>query len=619
MRDFYDSDLVYTTGNGLMCGAFRYGEMIQAFGPPYSSGSLFKASFVEEVTPSTPRHEEKAAVWTVTLSDDDGEYASVTDLCVADLPCMARHVESERPLTVRFEAFAEGLFDYVTKLEDNAYLFKSKNGNAIYNDYPLYFPQFFVLYVRGDASVTKYSDTTFDLLTVGKADFLLVGGPSYPEALETFAKVKFRAWETLKADTLVWWHRLFDSVTAFQKIPEALPEREDLAKAIEEITLCIISQQSKEGGVLAGYNYHLGYVRDQFGVCMGLLHLGLFAQAKQMLRFYCENFRRDGKILNAQAMGAPGIFHFAENDKVEITGYLLLQFFRYADASGDTDFLSEQLPFLRWLFAQQEEELLNDTLPFNGDETYIAGGLLPRDAISDGSAEATALFLLSGQRLSALLKTRGEDTTAMDAVLARVRSAFPEHFLVDGQYAINDPGHFAGHDLPPYRYGVCMNCPECFNFGWTKLCEDEMYLCPTCIEKGKRRAKNRQRYFLPSALLMPAYLGFELPEIRQQIREHVIKLTDEVQTEGHFYSMPDAKVNVGYDYGLLLINQLAYGLPGAGETFRKLLSLRDDAGVYPEYFMADRPFNTRYRPWESAIDLDAMLIYAEQYGKNSAE
>ncbi len=61
-------------------------------------------------------------------------------------------------------------------------------------------------------------------------------------------------------------------------------------------------------------------------------------------------------------------------------------------------FWTEIAPMLDWAFESQKKYLVDGMLPFNGDETYVAGGLLPRSTLNDGSAEATMLFVESGQQ-----------------------------------------------------------------------------------------------------------------------------------------------------------------------------------------------------------------------------
>lgn len=56
---------------------------------------------------------------------------------------------------------------------------------------------------------------------------------------------------------------------------------------------------------------------------------------------------------------------------------------------------------------------------FSGDETYIAGGTLPRVLMYDGSAESTLLFIEGGERFLRWCQVHGK---LEDSLLARYRS-----------------------------------------------------------------------------------------------------------------------------------------------------------------------------------------------------
>ena len=62
---------------------------------------------------------------------------------------------------------------------------------------------------------------------------------------------------------------------------------------------------------------------------------------------------------------------------------------------------------LTWCADAQERHLVAGMLPFNGDETYVAGGMLPRSALDDGSAEATLLYVASVTQLNDWCTSRG--------------------------------------------------------------------------------------------------------------------------------------------------------------------------------------------------------------------
>lgn len=616
-----DTNAIYMSGNGQILGVYNKGDIMRVFGPPYSSPSVFECKFIlpDDITRSTVERKKQVACWTVNMEKNGEKLASVTDFAYPDKPCLVRKVTTLQNITMRLMPYGNNkdLFHYETLLRDDnktEVLFKTKNGNHVYNDYPLPFPQFFKVVISGDATVDKVSEFTYDITVATSAQMLIIGGPSYPECDRNSMEVANLSYEHMLLRATQWWADIFKSVTALDKIPESIPRRKELIYAIESTVINIIVQQSVQGSVIAGEPFPLGYVRDQYGVCMCMLQLGLYKQARNMLQFYIDVFRHNGYILNAQGIGVKGLFHFAENDKTEITGYLLLQFFKYANKTNDYDIICENVDFLYWLYKQQESQLYNGMLPFNGDETYIAGGLMPRDVLNDGSAEATLLFILSGKCLLEYIKNNklydNYNVTDMENIIKSTEIEYLNNFVVDGKYILNNPSRIEGLQQPEYRYGVCLNLGEgdCDFFGWTKLCEGEVYLCPKCIANGRKMQRTYKLYNLPSALLLPAYVDSSYPG-KDIITSYINELICRMQRDGYVYSNEENKKNIGYDYGLLLYNLVTFDMDGKEMVYNKLLDLMDEVGTWSERYIEDKFDGVRFRPWESAINVDALIEY----------
>ena len=106
--------------------------------------------------------------------------------------------------------------------------------------------------------------------------------------------------------------------------------------------------------------------------------------------------------------------------------------------------------------------------------------------------------------------------------------------------------------------------------------------------------------------------------LRCRVQER-LKLVDEIITRYNqthtLPSRPDGNISVGYDYGFLLYNLALLGNPAAGEIYRKMFSVLDGVGVWVEYYENNKPMGTRYRPWESGINLEAAILYAEKFSK----
>ena len=67
---------------------------------------------------------------------------------------------------------------------------------------------------------------------------------------------------------------------------------------------------------------------------------------------------------------------------------------------------------------------------------------------------------------------------------------------------------------------------------------------------------------------------------------------------------------VGYEYGLLLNALAELELPEAALMYERTLAMTDEVGAWSEYYLNDVPNGTRCRPWESAINLEALIEWA---------
>jgi len=87
----------------------------------------------------------------------------------------------------------------------------------------------------------------------------------------------------------------------------------------------------------------------------------------------------------------------------------------------------------------------------------------------------------------------------------------------------------------------------------------------------------------------------------------VEEILQSYKATGKLPSRPDNDVAVGYDYGLLLYALTELDHPMARELYEKTLQLADSTGAWAEYYRDHKPSGTRCRPWESAINAEALL------------
>ena len=372
----------------------------------------------------------------------------------------------------------------------------------------------------------------------------------------------------------------------------------------------IVSQQSSRGGAIAGYNYRLIYVRDNYGVLRFLIKAGALRRAGMLVNYYIDIFAEYGRVQNAQGAGEYA-FHVHENDKAEITGYLIMMLTEYYEASGDVGTLKRGIPLVEYCLRAQHSILSKGMIQFNGDETYIAGELLPRSAINDGSLEATALYHESVRRVLSVPELRGE----LDAELAEtvrrdmdvIAAGFADNFTgPEGQLYCNAPD--SGY-APAVRPGGVLTCGHGLGVGFRNAAGQ--YVCRRCFSKektggicgavleagrnggAKTDAASGKRYFTEAALLSPAFTGASSLIPEKAITEAAQKTLAE---------LPQREKIVGYEPGFIM-----YALGYDKKLADRMLSMRDEFGAFSEYYLSGAQSGTLCRPWETAINLAAII------------
>ena len=609
---------IHCLGNGHLCVYESGPDIVQIFGPPYSCPPLGALTLTPSAAAvSESRREPGAAIWTHRLAD-----AELTDFVDAEIPCLVRRVRAAHPVTLHLTPNPAAILTPAAP----GWLYEIPPGAFYYGRYPFPRPVCYRLAWRGAVHARGLEDGRLELTCeAGESWLLIAGGPEYPQVVEHIEALLDAVptgadGEARLEATRAYWRAFTAERTPWEKkLPKKTPQRARLLQAIDDVAVLIKTQQSNEGGVLAGHNYHMCYVRDQYGTSRGLLAMGHVAEARKILAFYWDIWQRYGRIYNAQAAGLEGSFHIHENDEVEITGYLIRQAFDLFNRDGDETFLNQIFPMLAWAWEAQKRHLIGGMLPFNGDETYVAGGILPRSALNDGSAEATLLFAEVGKSFLGLASRQpgwGSGRFAMElGWLAEVIALYRYNFWVDGQLVANHPARAAEPGgSPRFRHGVCERCMDEGHFqaiGWTERSASGRYLCPRCLAEGPYEPAQPRRYFLQSVSLTPLYFGSKIFS-HQELRPVVDAILDAYHRTGCLPSRPDDErgVAVGYDYGFLLYALTELKHPAALELYEKTLSLVDSTGAWVEYYINHQPSGTRCRPWESAINLEALLHYA---------
>jgi len=594
---YQDDGAVHALGNGRIQVYGRGPEILQLFGPVYSCPTAVSvvAAPGARLTASS-RRLPGTGLWAHTLPE-----GGMTDCAPREIPCFQRRYALSGPLLFELD-FHDFPFADVSGLFPGraAYLVTVPANAALYNDYPLNLHAHLVVCFEGGFEPAGRTESGLIVRLRGGGRMLAAAGADLPECVEGMRRALAEPPEALER-MAASEDEAFDRRRLRSQIPlREHPLAEEALAAAEDAAFLIRAQQSASGGVQAGHNYHLAYVRDMYGDFRGLMALGCAVEARGILEFYRQVFARRGVVHNAQAMGTDSVFHVHENDSVELTGYLILQSLQYLEETGDREYFNTLVPMLDWAMREQLSQLHNGMLPFNGDETYIAGHILPRTLMNHGSFEATLLMIAGARYLD--LRPKAPWVRAAKKQLADARARFDANFKRDGDYAANSLRRLEGLKEPEFRHGVCL---ECGDFRWLTRVDEGVYACPACAARESRTAPLKQEFFLKSTLLMAPYVHSDLlpkPYVAAEAAKHL----KQYRATGQLPSLPQGKRCVGYDFGLLLYAAAECGLP-AEDLLKHTLSIRDDTGAWCEYYEHNLPSQTRCRPWETAINAEGVL------------
>ena len=185
---------------------------------------------------------------------------------------------------------------------------------------------------------------------------------------------------------------------------------------------------------------------------------------------------------------------------------------------------------------------------------------------------------------------------------------FRDNFCRDGHLYVNNPRRERKVAYPPTRPGVCLYpghfdyFPETYHF---KGC---LYFCKDCMTKDHAAVElpEPELFSIPSANLFPIYIGSEL----FSESEKRAFLNDVVALYERTGRVSGQDRILGYDFGMFLYALCETGHPLRDEVYDRMMSLRDGAGAWVEYYVDGRPSGCGCRPWESGINIEAAIRYA---------
>ena len=635
-NDGSDSGAIHALGNGKMCAYGQGPGIIKLYPGPLSAPSMFTLELISNHPIETKSlREEGTAVWKHQVSEEGTAVGQILDFVDAELPVLVRkmHLTNNIQYVLKLNP-AVSVLDHKFEAADRKgeILLMAPAGTLIYQKYVYPRPLYFKIAWNGNVRIRESESTENDFLIhcePGKGELFFVGGPTYEETVTHTEQALLAGTAKMLHRTRSWWMDFSARRRNFEHLLAAdLPFKAELLQTIDNCSVMLRAQQANGGACMAGYPYPLGYVRDQYGMSRGLLTLGYYPEARWIMEFYWDTWRKTGELHCAQGIGVDGIAHIHENDEVESTAYVIMQAFDLQQKTGDEQFTQSIFPMLQWCWEVQKKHLAGDMLPFNGDETYVAGRILPRSTLNDGSAEATLLFIESGEKLLDWIKEQKLWTKQRwkenAELLAKVRLRFRENFWDGTTLLTNNPARL-NHTAPPrFRHGVCERVgTDCVFRGrggpagidWLERDANNRYQCPVCLALGPLPAAEKRTYKLISVSLTPLYFESEIFETKE-LAPLVNHIYDQFHETGILTSRPRAesvreqRKSIGYDYGFILHAMLKTQHERTEEIYEKTLSMVDETGAWSEYYLDGTPNGTRCRPWDSAINLAALIEFA---------
>jgi len=125
------------------------------------------------------------------------------------------------------------------------------------------------------------------------------------------------------------------------------------------------------------------------------------------------------------------------------------------------------------------------------------------------------------------------------------------------------------------------------------------FTCEDCRHRDEDLTTT-ERFYFPTVALMPLYVKstlFPVETLEKMTRSYI----------RDFLANGDRGRIVGYQPGLVLYNLKAMNSPLIPRATAAAMSFFDDAGACSEFYNDGLPINTRCRPWESCINIEALL------------
>lgn len=602
-----DTKAIHSIGNGNIL-VYEQGPNVVNVLAPYTSPTHF-----------TLRVEEDRGIWETGREPytdffnhenhvDSDNTTVMKDYCHQDFPCFIREIKNstELSLTLHVPGFCE---TYRSELfEDKGFYcitYYNKGGNPIvFHTSHTPFTGF-VLISMEHATLSEQRDNRWIItLSAGKSSILASGDADYGAVITGLREIAGSDLNFVREERKRFWM----DYAGRRNI-------NDEPDYVDSAIVCIKTQQSTQGGLPSCNGLPYGYSRDNYGASRAYLKLGYYEDARKVLDFRFNKWTTFGTLRNAEGMGCYEPRHFSENEEVEQTSYTLLSARDYYLATYDNTYIHSIFLMLMWCLQVQLPHIHKDMLPFNGDETYIAGGMLARSSVNHGSAESTMMFIEGAQWLTgwAIKNGRYREIFGIREVADKMEKTYHGNFVYKHRLMANNPLRIddqlvclpanrgvcaQGDYLAKHRFGA-----EHFYVGQLLYDGKGHFVRDIEIPKGGFRGEEEPAMEIGEVLVTPAYFHsklFDKSEMLQFARDYIgMDRTN--------------KVTAGHEPALLLYTLCKTG--AAEEEIREarewVLTYANENGSWDEYYVNDETKTVRHRPWETGYSLEALLLSEE--------
>jgi len=624
-----DDGSVHVIGNGNMVSYGVGPNILHIDGPPYSAPHFLSMNIScdEGKLTSSSEREDNTAIWKHRITIDGINAYEITDYMLPTPNIFVREFETK------------------TVAKFNIQLSEQTQGNILTNGFECEGKPYCVLLLtipKGSTFFTSESinhEITMGIAIIGEGSInfdglksaqivipegnnskLILCSGLYPDVMKSLEYASKRDFTQLKSQCIEYWHSFSSRRHNFKDlIPDDNKYKSAILEAIDSVSVLIKCQQSESGGVSAGHYYPMAYVRDQAGVFRGLLALGYIEESKAILEFWFLKWKEFGNLFNAEGMDNRCARLEFGNDEVEVPAYIMLCSFLYAEKTGDYEYIKEIFQMLKHCFEIQLSHLAGGMTEFSADETYIAGSIFPRYCMYHGSAESTLLFITSGEKFVDFVskfKLLSETQIGIykEEILAS-KVIYKDNFYVNNVLYANNPKREKYLNRPQYKIAFCDGhtvLKNTLHLSWCELNKQGYYLCPNCKNEDMPDfVEPSKRYILNSVNLVPVYIHSDI--FSTQELENILRPIINSFNEKNYISSDNVGTrSLGYDYGFLLYNMVKLRYQEAESVLSVTLELLDSTGSWVEYYDNKKPYNCRCRPWESAINIEAVIEYVNQ-------